>query len=145
MIPLWLALGGLGLAKGFMDKSKVRAQNMAAATQTQYSPWTKMGAGETKMAPSALGAAMQGGVTGLALNKYLGEDPLGGLADSVKSGASKVKDTLSVPFTEKASVGNTTLPYGVELDESGSPVDNLEEIPASKWSQMYDPRGWVRT
>jgi hypothetical protein len=44
-----------------------KAQNMAAAAQTEYSPWTKMGAGELKTgAPDPTAATLQAGLTGFA-------------------------------------------------------------------------------
>lgn len=87
-----LAMGLGGMAYNhFIEKPRIDRQNAlngaAAATQTQFSPWTKMGAGQaqTQAAPSTIGAGMQGAMAGLSMqqqfdqadmNKQLGQSQL---------------------------------------------------------------------
>ena len=65
-----LAGAAIGALKHQMvDKPKAQAQNRAAAVQTQFSPWTGMGAGKTVDGGSMLGSAMQGGMAGAQLGQ----------------------------------------------------------------------------
>lgn len=70
---MWPALAvgaGLGLLKHqLVDKPQQRAQGRVAAAQTQFSPWTGMGAGQLGPQSSALGSMMQGGMTGAQLSQ----------------------------------------------------------------------------
>jgi hypothetical protein len=65
-IPAGMAV--LGYMQGEDQKAQARAQNKAAAVQTQFSPWTKMGAGRTVSEGSGgLGGAIQGGLAGMGM------------------------------------------------------------------------------
>lgn len=47
------------------QQKQQKAQNMVAATQTEYSPWTGMGQGQMQTgAPDPTAATLQGGLTG---------------------------------------------------------------------------------
>jgi hypothetical protein len=85
-----MAAGGMAY-NHFVEKPRQERMNAAngaaAATQTQFSPWTKMGAGQADIqAPkSTIGAGMQGAMTGLSMqqqfdqanmNKQMGEQQL---------------------------------------------------------------------
>jgi hypothetical protein len=69
----WIATGvtaGVGLLSAKQAQKQQKAQNMAAAAQTEYSPWTKMGAGQLQTgAPDPLMGAVQGGLGGYMMGK----------------------------------------------------------------------------
>jgi len=67
----WFATGAAvvgavaGSENAKAQKKSQDAQNIAAATQTEYSPWTNMGPGKLQTgAPTQLGGAMAGGMQG---------------------------------------------------------------------------------
>ena len=65
---------GLGLLSSIGQQSAYQAQAKAAATQTRYSPWTHMGAGQLPAVPNSLGQ-----VAGLAAaGATLGQGVSGG-------------------------------------------------------------------
>ena len=60
-----MAIGaGVGLLKNQEEQAQVRAQNKAAAAQTEYSALTGMGPGQIQQAPSAWEGMMQGAMAG---------------------------------------------------------------------------------
>lgn len=60
-----MAVGaGLGLLKNQDDQSVMRAQNKAAAAQTEFSPLTGMGPGQIQRSPSPFEGLMQGAMAG---------------------------------------------------------------------------------
>ena len=80
----WIpALAAVGALQGGQQASAQRkaqaAQNKAAAAQTEFSPWTHMGAGQTSNAPTqsdfggALLGGIEGGLTGAAFGQQFGE------------------------------------------------------------------------
>ena len=74
-----LAMAGLGMLQGKVQRDAQadanKANAKAAAAQTQFSPYTKMGAGSFQAAPiqssagAMLGGAAQGAVAGLNLSQ----------------------------------------------------------------------------
>jgi hypothetical protein len=69
-ITMALVMGGTGMLVNEMNNQQTRkmnkAQGVAAAEQTRFSPWTKMGAGQFTPTPekSSIGAGLQGGMAG---------------------------------------------------------------------------------
>lgn len=84
-----LALAAMGAVQGSEQEKQVRKQNQAAATQTQFSPWTRMGAGQLQANNhSALGGAVQGGLGGLMMQQSLGKSGMfGGNTPAPAAGA----------------------------------------------------------
>lgn len=79
MLPLIMAAGALaGLAKHrYIDEPKERRQRELAAKTAMYSPWTRMQPNEVQES-SALGSAMQGGLTGFQMGQGMGGQQQGG-------------------------------------------------------------------
>lgn len=90
-----LALGGLSAAMGYQNaqnkNDQMRKQNQAAATQTQYSPWSGMGQGQinnqySDPMMSAIGSGLQGAAAGQSLGSAFGggggASKLAGAADA---------------------------------------------------------------
>lgn len=75
MWPMLALAGGsalLGMDQARQQQKQQKAQNMAAATQTEFSPWTGMGQGQMQSgAPSTLAAGLQGGLTGFMQGKNI--------------------------------------------------------------------------
>lgn len=69
MDPITIAaiMAGLGLIKGQGERGAAQAKNAAAIEQTRYSPWTKMGKGETEDLPTPISNALAGGLSGYTL------------------------------------------------------------------------------
>lgn len=71
MVPAAMAVGSMFMAD--QQNRQVRDQNRRqadmAAAQTQFSPWTKLGAGKAnyQSEQSLMGAGMQGGVSGMGM------------------------------------------------------------------------------
>lgn len=62
------AMAAYGAYQGDQKEQRVAKQNKAAATQTQFSPWTKMGQGQLQdTGGGAIGGAVQSGIAGLGL------------------------------------------------------------------------------
>ncbi len=71
-MSFWLPLAGaaLGAVKANADQGDIRAQQKTQAEIARYSPWT--GIKPTSIANSdPLGAAMQGGMSGVALGQNM--------------------------------------------------------------------------
>lgn len=91
-LTLGLLMGGTALVSGYMaDRQNKQinkmnqAQANAAAAQTQFSPWTKMGAGQfqPQMTKDVVGAGMQGALTGASFaQNYDAAQSQKSLADS---------------------------------------------------------------
>ena len=70
MWPILALAAGQAAYNQFVEKPRIdeynRRQGEVAATQTQFSPWTKSGPGKAdyQMAPTAAGGALQGAATG---------------------------------------------------------------------------------
>lgn len=74
MWPWALAAGSalLGMDQARQQQKQQKAQNLAAAAQTEYSPWTKMGPGQIQTGgASPLAAGLQGGLTGFMQGKAI--------------------------------------------------------------------------
>lgn len=88
----WVAVGVTG-ASALMANQQAKqqqkqqaAQNMAAATQTEYSPWTKMGPGQLQTgAADPTAATLQGGLTGFMQGS------------NIKAGMAKPEATPAAP------------------------------------------------
>jgi hypothetical protein len=63
------AMAALQLINQQQQAKQAKQQNKIAAAQTEFSPWTGQGAGQTVQAPSAMGAAAGGAVQGMALSQ----------------------------------------------------------------------------
>lgn len=107
---MWWALP---VATGIMGHQQAKAQNraqrkanMAAATQTEWSPWTGMGQGEINTQfRSPLASGLQGGLTGFMQAQGIQQ----GLAsDALKKGAAEV-------------AGKTATEYGLPGDSMENP------------------------
>ena len=62
------AMAAYGAIQGEQQADEARRMNRAAATQTEFSPWTKMGKGQLRSeGAGALGGAVQGGLSGMSM------------------------------------------------------------------------------
>lgn len=69
MWPMLLGMAGIGALQGLMGAKAQQKQNQTqadmAAAQTQFSPWTGMGAGKAQInTVSPVGEALKGGIGG---------------------------------------------------------------------------------
>lgn len=74
----WVAVGFTGgsallsMQQAKRQQEQQKAQNIAAAAQTEYSPWTGMGQGQLQTgAPSQIASGLQGGLTGFMQGKAI--------------------------------------------------------------------------
>ena len=68
-----MAIGaGLGLLSAIGQQNAYQHQAKAAATQTRFSPWTKMGLGSMPTPPNALGQILGYGAAGGAMGQAAG-------------------------------------------------------------------------
>jgi hypothetical protein len=91
MIPLMVGMAGASMLANHMNNKQADKQNAkaahAAATQTQFSPWTKMGAGQAQYTPtqSNLNAGLQGAMSGASFGQSYGQaQSQKGLVDAQK-------------------------------------------------------------
>jgi hypothetical protein len=82
-MPTMLAIGaGVGLAKNqLIDAPEAARQRTLQAATARYSPWTGLKA-QPVANPNPFAAAIQGGVTGAAMGKYMAASPSEDAADS---------------------------------------------------------------
>jgi hypothetical protein len=91
MIPLMVGMAGASMLANHLNNKQADKQNAkaahAAATQTQFSPWTKMGAGQAQYTPtqSNLNAGLQGAMGGASFAQSYGQaESQKGLVDAQK-------------------------------------------------------------
>lgn len=118
----WVAVGVTG-ASALMSSQQARAQqkqqkaqNMAAAAQTEYSPWTKMGAGQIQTgAPDPTAAALQGGLTGFMQGQ------------NIKAGMAKAE----APVEDVKDMG--TMSVNTKEMPTMDPLEEIKKRNASSW------------
>lgn len=97
-ITMMLISGGLqgmmGAQGAQAQQQQQAAQNLAAAAQTRYSPWTNMGAGQIKLdakdpSSAAFGGALSGGLQGYMAGKGMQNTDA---ANAAASGNQKLQD-----------------------------------------------------
>jgi hypothetical protein len=63
---------GLGLLQSIGQQNAYKNRALAAATQTRFSPWTRLGLGQMPNSPNALGSILGLGASGAAFGQALG-------------------------------------------------------------------------
>lgn len=138
----WVVVGVAG-ASALMSMNQAkrqaeaqRAQNMAAAAQTQYSPWTNMGAGkiDTSAGQSELEGALSGGLKGFMTGKSI-EKGLAGSGTPTPGDGSSANSLggtdMSNKLGEQGHAFEATMP-GQSVSELSAPqfgVAQQEEMP----------------
>ena len=80
MIPAAMAAIGAITAKN--KETQARKMNKAAATQTEFSPWTGMGKGQmVDGGAGALAGGIQGGIAGMGMAQGMGGGQQGGMTN----------------------------------------------------------------
>lgn len=121
------AMAAMGAITGAEKEKQARKQNRAAATQTEFSPWTGMGKGQlVDGGAGPLAGAIQGGVSGLGMAQGMGGFQGAQAAQGTNSkwsdlmnsnntvqtlqnqGANMTSDTFSMPKKNQWSMGGGT-------------------------------------
>jgi hypothetical protein len=98
MPGFWVpALMAAGMVSGAMNarsqQKQQKAQNMAEATQTEYSPWTGMGAGQVQTgAPTQMGSALSGGIAGGLMGAQFDKPSADGKTATTETASNKYQD-----------------------------------------------------
>lgn len=135
-----LAMAAYGAYQGNKNKNAAHKQNQAAATQTQFSPWTKMGAGQTRdTGAGALGGAVSGGLSGMAMSQNLaamgaGGGMGGGAATPMSSGGQE----MMVQNAKASSpvISGDPVNYQPQQPMGQGPIDwnNMQQNPMGRTS-----------
>src|SRR5580698_4203125 len=67
---------GLGLLQSIGQQNAAKYRNLAAAAQTRYSPWTKLGLGQMQAQPNTLENVAGGALGGARLGQAWAGQPL---------------------------------------------------------------------
>lgn len=127
------AMAVYGAVQGEEQADQARRMNKAAATQTEFSPWTKMGAGQLRSeGAGALGGAVQGGLSGLSMMQaYDAANAAKGAAGATRQGQmQQMYDQQNMQQLVDQQKGQGSL-------YSGTYGMNQQPRPQGTWSQMY--------
>lgn len=109
-----MAIGSalMGADQARQQQKQQKAQNMAAAAQTEYSPWTGMGAGQVQTgAPSTLGSGLQSGLSGFmagqSISKGMAESKLAEKAAAEAAAKQQAEEARKLALQSSGSMPGT--------------------------------------
>lgn len=124
------AMATMGYLQGEEQKAQNKHQNKVAATQTQFSPWTGMGKGQTvREGSGGFGGAVQGGLTGASMAQNYGQAQQATKMNDLKMQQMQMQNPASPAYFDNQMV-NQQRDANQLYSGSRQPSQNT-------WSSMY--------